>query len=281
MFGYIVMNKPEMKFKDYDLYRSFYCGLCRELKERYGLSGQISLNYDLTFLLVLLSALYEPPTRKGKTRCVMHPVCRQPVRKNEITEYAADMNIILTYYKCDDDWRDERKLLKLAYARLLKNKNRRLAAHYRQKTKIVVSCLEQLSAWEKAGEQDIDKMAGCFGKIMEEMFAYRQDEWEPTLRRMGFYLGKYIYLLDAYEDVEKDVKNGNYNPFSKTYMMEEFQENTRKLLIMMLAECCREFEKLPIIKYGDILRNILYSGVWVRFEEVSRKRRERQEKKDD
>lgn len=281
MFGYIVMNQPEMKFKDYDLYRSFYCGLCRELKERYGLSGQISLNYDLTFLLVLLSALYEPPTRKGKTRCVMHPVCRQPVRKNEITEYAADMNIILTYYKCDDDWRDERKLLKLAYARLLKNKNRRLAAHYRQKTKIVVSCLEQLSAWEKAGEQDIDKMAGCFGKIMEEMFAYRQDEWEPTLRRMGFYLGKYIYLLDAYEDVEKDVKNGNYNPFSKTYMMEGFQENTRKLLIMMLAECCREFEKLPIIKYGDILRNILYSGVWVRFEEVSRKRRERQEKKDD
>ena len=96
MFGYIVMNQPEMKFKDYDLYRSFYCGLCRELKERYGLSGQISLNYDLTFLLVLLSALYEPPTRKGKTRCVMHPVCRQPVRKNEITEYAADMNIILT-----------------------------------------------------------------------------------------------------------------------------------------------------------------------------------------
>ncbi len=281
MFGYIVMNQPEMKFKDYDLYRSFYCGLCRELKERYGLSGQISLNYDLTFLLVLLSALYEPPTRKGKTRCIMHPVCRQPVRKNEITEYAADMNIILTYYKCDDDWRDERKLLKLAYARLLKNKNRRLAAHYRQKTKTVVSCLEQLSAWEKAGEQDIDKMAGCFGKIMEEMFAYRNDEWEPTLRRMGFYLGKYIYLLDAYEDVEKDVKNGNYNPFSKTYMMEEFQENTRKLLIMMLAECCREFEKLPIIKYGDILRNILYSGVWVRFEEVSRKRRERQEKKDD
>lgn len=281
MFGYIVMNQPEMKFKDYDLYRSFYCGLCRELKERYGLSGQISLNYDLTFLLVLLSALYEPPTRKGKTRCIMHPVCRQPVRKNEITEYAADMNIILTYYKCDDDWRDERKLLKLAYARLLKNKNRRLAAHYRQKTKTVVSCLEQLSAWEKAGEQDIDKMAGCFGKIMEEMFAYRNDEWEPTLRRMGFYLGKYIYLLDAYEDVEKDVKNGNYNPFSQTYMMEEFQENTRKLLIMMLAECCREFEKLPIIKYGDILRNILYSGVWVRFEEVSRKRRERQEKKDD
>lgn len=281
MFGYIVMNQPEMKFKDYDLYRSFYCGLCRELKERYGLSGQISLNYDLTFLLVLLSALYEPPTRKGKTRCIMHPVCQQPVRKNEITEYAADMNIILTYYKCDDDWRDERKLLKLAYARLLQNKNRRLAAHYRQKTKTVVSCLEQLSAWEKAGEQDIDKMAGCFGKIMEEMFAYRHDEWEPTLRRMGFYLGKYIYLLDAYEDVEKDVKNGNYNPFSRTYMMEEFQENTRKLLIMMLAECCREFEKLPIIKYGDILRNILYSGVWVRFEEVSRKRRERQEKKDD
>ena len=109
MFGYVVMNKPEIKFKDFDMYRSFYCGLCRELKERYGLSGQITLTYDMTFVILLLSGLYEPPTKKGSTRCIVHPVRRQPVRKNAITEYAADMNIFLTYYKCKDDWNDEKK----------------------------------------------------------------------------------------------------------------------------------------------------------------------------
>lgn len=66
MFGYVVLNKPEIKFKDFDLYRSFYCGLCRELKEKYGISGQISLTYDMTFVVILLSALYEPPTKKER-----------------------------------------------------------------------------------------------------------------------------------------------------------------------------------------------------------------------
>ena len=102
MFGYVTVNKPEIKFKDFDMYRSFYCGLCRELRERCGIPGQISLTYDMTFVVLLLSGLYEPPTRKGKSRCVVHPLKAQPVRKNEITEYCADMNVILSYYKCMD-----------------------------------------------------------------------------------------------------------------------------------------------------------------------------------
>ena len=113
---------------------------------------------------------------------------------------------------------------------------------------------------------------------MEEIFAYRQDLWEPTLRRMGFFLGKFIYLMDAYDDVEEDIKKGNYNPFSRSYIMEGFDEQVRQMLIMMMAEVCREFEKLPIIKYTDILRNILYSGVWCRFEAVSGKRKKEREK---
>ena len=98
---------------------------------------------------------------------------------------------------------------------------------------------------------------------------------------MGFYLGKFIYLLDAYDDVEEDVKNGNYNPFSGQYKMETFDEQVRQLLIMMMAQTCREFEKLPIIKYTDILRNILYSGVWCCFETIRSRRKESGEKKHD
>ena len=253
MFGYVVMNKPEIKFKDFDMYRSFYCGLCRELKERYGLSGQITLTYDMTFVILLLSGLYEPPTKKGLTRCIVHPVRRQPVRKNAITEYAADMNIFLTYYKCKDDWNDEKSILGLAFGKLLERKEKKSEKLWSKKVQTIVSCLA-------------------------EIFAYREDVWEPTLRRMGFYFGKFIYLLDAYDDVEEDVKKGNYNPFSKDYIIKGFDDRVKSMLMMMMAETCREFEKLPIIKYNDILRNILYSGVWCRFETVSGKRKKEQEK---
>ena len=84
--------------------------------------------------------------------------------------------------------------------------------------------------------------------------------------------------MDAYDDVEKDAENGNYNPFLEKYKIEGFEEEIRRLLMMMLAECCREFEKLPILRYGDILRNILYSGVWCRFAAIGQKRREEREK---
>ena len=278
MFGYVLMNKPEIKFKDFDMYRSFYCGLCRELKERYGLSGQITLTYDMTFVILLLSGLYEPPTKKGSTRCIVHPVRRQPVRKNAITEYAADMNIFLTYYKCKDDWNDERSILGFAFGKLLEGKEKKSEKLWSKKVQTIVSCLDELSALEKENATDIDRVSGCFGRIMAEIFAYREDVWEPTLRRMGFYFGKFIYLLDAYDDVEEDVKKGNYNPFSKDYIIKGFDDRVKNMLMMMMAETCREFEKLPIIKYTDILRNILYSGVWCRFENVSGKRKKEQEK---
>ena len=142
----------------------------------------------------------------------------------------------------------------------------------------IIQLLEQLSDLEKKEEKDIDQVSGIFGKIMAEIFVYQEDVWADTLRKMGFYFGKFIYILDAYDDVEADLKNGNYNPFSKRFKIKGFEDEVQQLLIMMLAEACREFEKLPIIIYGDILRNILYSGVWVRFEAITRKRREEQEK---
>ena len=163
MFGYIVMNKPEIKFKDFDLYRSFYCGLCRELKSKYGISGQISLTYDMTFVVILLSALYEPPTQKGSTRCIIHPVCKQPVRRNTVTEYAADMNVLLTYYKCRDDWEDEKKVTALGYSKVLQGKVKKLDQKYPDKSRRIQKLLSELSEMEKSGEKDIDKMAGCFG----------------------------------------------------------------------------------------------------------------------
>lgn len=278
MFGYIIINKPEIKFKDYDVYRSFYCGLCRELKRKFGIAGQLTLSYDMTFVLILLNGLYEPETKLDSTRCILHPVRKQPVRRSSVTEYVADMNVLLSYYKCMDDWKDEKKYLKFFYGKLLEGKNKQTEAFYRKKADVIMQYLEELSGLEKQKEQNLDKVAGCFGHIMEEILVYRKDEWENSLRRIGFYLGKFIYILDAYDDVEEDEKKGCYNPFGKMYIMETFEIQIRQILVMMLAEACREFEKLPIIKYTDILRNILYAGVWSRFELISAKRKEVREK---
>lgn len=280
MFGYVVINKPELKIREFEVYQSYYCGLCRMLRKKYGIRGQVTLTYDMTFLLMVLTGLYEPKERKGTCRCVIHPGGRHPIRQNEITEYAADMNLLMAYYKCQDDWSDEKKISKAMLAGLLRKNSKKAAGDYHAKVKKMAGLLQELYRKETEGVTDLDQMAGYFGEIMAELFAYKEDVWTGHLRRMGFYLGKFIYLMDAYEDVEEDIKNSSYNPLKAHYQEPDFQEKSRQMLKMMMAECCREFELLPIINNVEILRNILYSGVWCRFEKVSAKRKEEQEKKD-
>ena len=139
--------------------------------------------------------------------------------------------------------------------------------------------LEHIHLYEKAQEPDVDLASGCFGEIMGEILACRKDEWEDDLRRMGFFLGKFIYLMDAYEDMEKDEKNGNYNVFllrrQKLSDDEAFEQEAYQILQMMMAECSRIFEKLPILDHAEILRNILYSGVWCRYEMIQKKRKQK------
>ena len=101
MFGYIVVNQSEMKFKEYDVYRSYYCGLCQSLKERYGVLGQLSLNYDMTFILMLLTGLYEPEDVVGQCRCVAHPFEKHQIRRNLFTDYVADMTVLFACYKAE------------------------------------------------------------------------------------------------------------------------------------------------------------------------------------
>ena len=272
MFGYIAINKAEMKFRDFDIYHAYYCGLCKDLKERYGRSGQITLSYDMTFLIILLSGLYEPPAEDSIRNCVAHPFQKHAARTNEITQYAADMNIVLSYYKCLDDWTDEYKKKAWINSRLLRSKVKQIEKTYPEKVKLIRDMLAQISSCEKANEQDLDKMAGLFGEIMAEIFVWKQDIWKDSLHRMGFFLGKFIYLMDAYEDIDDDIANACYNPFMQFREREDFDDYCKQILTMMIAECSREFEKLPILTHAEILRNILYSGVWCRFEAICEKR---------
>ncbi|MCI8799104.1 MAG: hypothetical protein HFH88_04730 [Lachnospiraceae bacterium] len=272
MFGYIMINKAEMKFREFDVYHSFYCGICRELKKKYGVCGQMSLSYDMTFLAILLTGLYEPETRKGSCKCVAHPFESHETRNNIYTEYAADMNILFSCYKCRDDWEDERKFRKLIYGRVLEGRAGRLKELYGTKLRTINLLMQDFSEKEKAETADIDALAGLFGAVMGEIMAVREDEWAESLRRLGFFLGKFIYLCDAYEDIEADIRKGTPNPLKQKYGNPDFEEECRTILMMMMSECCREFESLPILENVEILRNILYSGVWGRYEAVHDRR---------
>ncbi len=279
MFGYIIVNKGDMKFKEFDVYHSYYCGLCQTLHKKYGRVGQLTLTYDMTFLVMLLGSLYEPETETGTAKCIAHPFEKHVVRTNTFSDYGADMNVLFSYYKCRDDWEDEKKVSRLAYGRLLKRACQRVCAAYGQKAKRIANYMRELSLEEKKQTQDIDRMAGIFGNIMGEILAVREDEWQESLRAMGNSLGKYIYLLDAYEDIEEDIKNHRYNPLIRRFDNPDFEEEVKTILTMIMANCCKEFEKLPIIENVEILRNILYSGVWYKYEMVRHRRDEHQKEK--
>jgi len=266
MFGYVSAHRPELKMREYYKYKAYYCGLCKVLRDKYGFLGQLTLTYDMTFLVVLLTSLYENLTIESEYRCPAHPTKKQKLLFNEITEYAADMNIILVYYKLLDDWRDEKSKKSVAGIRLMHKTFLKLKEKYPEKCEVIHKCLGLLSKCEERGEENIDVTSRYFGKLMEELFVYKQDAWEKTLRRMGFYLGKYIYILDAYDDLDKDLEQGTYNALSSICADVDFDKKCEEMLNFVLAECTSQFEKLPCVEDVEILRNILYAGVWDKFD---------------
>ena len=275
MFGYITINRPELKIKDEQCYRSFYCGLCRALKKRHGLMGESTLSYDMTFVALLLSALYEPATEEGSTLCLIHPLERHPVVRNEFLDYAADMNLLLAYYNLLDDWQDEKKLAAKIGADILKGHVSRVEAEYPRQAQAVRDYLARIAEIEKKGEPDLDAPAGATGEMLGELLVKEEDVWTPQLKQIGFYLGKFIYLMDAFEDLEKDLKQGGYNPWVREGTTRlAVADKAQAVLTMMLSEVSLAFERLPILRYEDILRNILYAGVWNRFDEISQKEKE-------
>lgn len=277
MYGYVVVNKPELKIKEYDMYRSYYCGLCEELLSDYGINGQISISYDMTFLLVLLTGLYEPDTTYKEARCIAHPVHKHPVRRNKISAYVADMNVLMTYYKCVDDWQDDRKLMKKLLASSLTNKVKRIEKAYSQKARIIKAALDRMSELENNNESNIDLLAEQFGIIMAQILCMKNDEWYDTLKVMGNSLGRFIYILDAYDDLLEDKKKGRYNALRTYENNKDFDIFIENVLKSHMAQFAAGFESLPIIENVDLLRNVIYSGVFTRFRIAKNKREQVEE----
>ena len=135
----------------------------------------MTLTYDMTFAIILLSSLYEAKNRMNQHRCKVHPVKKQAMIENEITQYAADMNVLLAYYHMKDDWADEKKVSGLLGGGLLKKKAEKIAEQYPRQSKAIKESLQELSDCEKENSQEIDRSAGCFGRLMADLFVYKED----------------------------------------------------------------------------------------------------------
>ena len=272
MFGYVRINKMDLTFREFDYYKGYYCGLCKYLKENHGEVSRLSLNYDITFLIVILTALYKLDSDITYERCIANPLKKKMRIVNEITEYAASMNILLSYYKLEDNLYDDNGIKdKLAYE-LYKGKLKKAYEKYPQKAEYIKQQLGNLRELEKQESKSIDKVSNTFGNLMGEIFVYKKDEYEQNLRNIGFNLGKYIYILDAYEDLEEDNKKGRYNPFIDYIdKKEELKNKVDRIISMSLGMATKNIEQLNLEFNKSIIDNIIYSGVYLRYKSILEK----------
>ena len=274
MFGYVNADKKEMTDEERSTYQAYYCGLCRELKRQAGAGAQICLNYDITFLAILLSGLYEPDEVTEPFRCRLHPTKKRFFHESEVMQYAASMNIVLSYYKLLDDYQDDHKTSRKKIANRFEPVVKRVCEEYPRQTQAIEDFVRDLSDAEYRQEDNLTVLSALSGDMLGELFCYKEEDvWNESLSSMGYYLGKFIYLLDAYDDMEKDRKNHNFNPMLRAIDKDpSYDAFCRQVLVSLIAECTKEFERLPILKNASILRNILYSGIWTKYDMIQARR---------
>ena len=265
MFGYVNINSERLTEEEISRFKEIYCGVCRSLRLGEGHMCHLALSYDFTFLALLLNALYEPEETRGEKRCAPHPKKKQPYVVSSYVEYAADMNALLFYLSALDGWLDDKNFLKLAFSQALKKRALAVKEKYPRQANAIETEMKKLSEIEKERLNDMDAAASCFGRLLQEIFVLEEDGWSRYLRVMGYSLGRFIYFLDAWDDADKDRKTGAYNPLLAIRGNDDYEETIHNILTMEIAECAMAFEKMPILQDANILRNILYSGVWTKY----------------
>ena len=262
MFGYLMANGSELSKAQRDRYSAVYCGICRNIRNAASQVARLGLRYDMAFLALLLMSLYEPEEQGGKGACMLHPLRRWT--DNEYIRYAADMNVALAYYKCEDDIADEGSIPAKLLRPVFDAGMEAILQRYPRQCRAMEEQIGELTRLEKAGCADPDAAAGCFGELMGQLLVYREDLWATTLYEMGVALGRFIYLADAATDYRRDKKKGRYNPFLAVGMGEDWKA-WEQYLVMAMGRCTDYYERLPLVQDKKLLDNILYSGIWLEY----------------
>ena len=264
MFGYVTANWKELDDAQRKRYSSVYCGICRAIRDNSSQSARLFLSYDMAFLALLLMSLYEPKERSGTNACALHPIKPRSWVDNEYIRYAADMNVVLAYYKALDDQNDDGTLSARASVAILKPGVQEICDRFPRQCQAIEACIRQLSQLEAANCANPDEPAECFGKLMAQLFIYREDLWTPSLTQMGMALGRFIYLTDAAVDYRRDKRKHKYNPFLAMNRGENWAQ-WEQYLVLTMARCTQAYETLPLVQDKPLLDRILYSGVWAQF----------------
>lgn len=266
LFGYIKVSKGELKIKEFELYRGVYCTLCKVLGKNYGLISRFTLNYDFTFLALLNMSLKEGCDKFSKKSCTFNPLKKCNFCDNTVDfDMPAAAAMIMTYYKLLDNIADEKGIKKLFFIALkpfIKSANKKAAKKYPDIEEIISVFINKQNALEKENCTDTDKAADptaiTLSKIL--MLCSTDESQKRVLERMGYCLGRYIYLTDAYFDLEKDIKSGSYNVL-KNKSSNEIETYVKSQIYFCINETTKAFELLDIKKYKTILGNILYLGL--------------------
>ena len=288
MFGYVTPLKAEMKIKDFARFKCYYCGLCCHIKKEFGNVPRISLNYDMTFLGLLLDALNPQELEVSLHRCSLHPTEKKTViANNKALSYAASMNISLFYYKLLDDARDEKSFKSKFFSVFLSPYKRKFQASIVKINNDISHCLKKLSLLEDnksftSIDEICDPFSNLVGIILRDYpYSLKDDcpELRNTLYNLGYSIGKWIYLIDALDDLKSDMESGKFNPINFLYNKDflvynkfiEFIKPKIEFTILNCGYSCKEnLEKLQLDRNKDILYNIIELGLMDKYVHVTK-----------
>ena len=272
MFGYILANMEQLSPEDRYRYQSYYCGLCRALGNRHNPLCRMTLSYDITFLALFLSAVYEAPESLHNQKCRVHPLKKRPsVERNSALSYSAACAAVLNRAKLLDDINDSRGLKKLSRRLLMPEANysEKLAMRFGVCRDGVYESLTALSELEKQGCPSADTVAEVFGELLGNVFSYGLEGASARIAKtVGRGVGKFIYIADAIEDREKDLKSGNYNPFNLSPASDEALSSAVRLELGSAAAAAELIDFSACPEIGEIIRNILYEGMPKRADDI-------------
>ncbi len=277
MFGYIRPAIPELKVKEYELYRAVYFGLCTAMGRNTTCVSRLSLSYDFVFLAIIRMALAKESGKIEKRRCLAHPTKKRAVLVGAPQlDYCAKISAVLTYHKLLDDIADDKGFKKLAawLLRPMASMMRRRASLGEHPEDVVTAKLAELSEREREGCASLDLAAEPFGELMAEVCAFGFDEGSAEhriAREIGRHIGRFIYMIDAIDDLREDMRSGAYNPFIRMYegtdVLESFAADRERLesaltMELMGVESAVELIRFEaVVEYENIIKNIIYLGL--------------------
>lgn len=272
MFGYLRPDKPELKLREYEEYKSVYCGLCKRLGKDYGLVSRFTLSYDCTVIAMLIMSLRGECLEYKKKSCVVNPLkkCGFCCSEGESYRFAGALSLIMTYYKLEDTISDSGFFKALA-ARLLKlvfyRGHKKARSAYPKIEKITKNMLSEQLELEKE-KNGIDRSADPTARAISQICMLLADgeEERAVLKEFGYYIGRWIYLIDAADDYFEDVKKGSFNPFvnclsSENMSAYEIMDYCNSTLNLTLSSAVSAFNLLEPGAHKSILENIMNRGL--------------------